>query len=94
MKILITTEGTVKSLWNGSVDWRSLGRVTISRASHVEFCNKKQMWYVKAGRPHHWLRRVLQRISGYRLGEILYWANTREEALDWEQEYFGSGAFG
>ena len=89
MRILITPEGRVKSLWDNCVDWRALGRVTISRASHIEFCNKKQMWYVKAGRPQGWLRRILQRISGYPLGEILHWTNSREEALKWEQKYFG-----
>ena len=37
IKLRITSSGTVQGLWTDVVGWRSLGRMSIRRASSVEF---------------------------------------------------------
>ena len=91
MKLRITPNGTVRGLWDDGVDWPSLGRVSVHRASHVEFCPRRQQWYVQNGQPRTWLRRALQRLLWRPCGEILHWARSREDALAWEREYFAPG---
>ena len=58
MKLRINPDGTVRALWSDTVEWQLLGPVSVRRASHVEFCDRRQMWYVQAGRPTSWLRRI------------------------------------
>jgi hypothetical protein len=94
MKLRIAPDGTVRGLWTDTVDWRSLGPVSVRRASHVEFCHRKQLWYVRRARARSALRRCLQRLTGQPFGEILYLADTREEALRWEQKHYGVGGPG
>lgn len=94
IELRIGADGCVQSLWNGQVDWRALGRVSVRRASHVEFCPRRQLWYVQSGQPRSRWRRALQWVLHRPCGEILHWARTREEALAWEQRYFGPGGDG
>lgn len=94
MKLRITPDGTVHGLWDDAIDWASLGRVCVRRASHVEFGEEQQMWYVRAARPRSALRRMAQRLCGRPFGEILHWANTRDEALAWERRYYEPGGPG
>jgi hypothetical protein len=37
MKLRIAPDGTVRGLWDDAIDWQSLGRVSVRRASSVEF---------------------------------------------------------
>ncbi len=90
-KLRITPDGTVRALWSDEVDWRALGQVSVQRASHVEFCDHRQKWYVQAARPRSWIRRQLQLWSGRPFGEMLHWAATRGEALAWERAHFEPG---
>ncbi len=88
MRITITEDGRVRSLWNDEIDWSLLGPVTITRASHVEFCNKRQRWYVQAAIPRSTLRWLLQKTLRRPFGEVLFQAPTRQEALEWERVHF------
>lgn len=51
MKLIIARDGTIRGLWDDAVDWPTLGRISIRRASHVEFCPQRQRWYVQSGHP-------------------------------------------
>jgi hypothetical protein len=51
MKLRIAPDGTVRGLWDDRIDWPSLGRVSVRRASHVEYCDRRQMWYVRRAQP-------------------------------------------
>ena len=93
-KLRIAPDGTVRSLWTAAVDWGSLGRVSVRRASYVEFCSRKQKWYVQAGEPRSSLRAILQKLTGRPCGEILFQTKTREDALAWEQGHFEPGGPG
>jgi hypothetical protein len=94
MKLRITPDGTVCGLWDDAMNWTSLGRVCVQRASHVEFSARRQMWYVRAGRPQSWWRRALQGLLRRPLGEILHWATTRSDALAWERKHYEPGGLG
>jgi hypothetical protein len=93
-RIRIAPDGTVRALWTDEIDWRSLGRLSVERASHVEFCRRRQMWYVQEARCCNALQCMFQRLTGRPFGAVLFWAKTREEALAWEHEYFGPGGEG
>ena len=94
MKLRINPDGTVRALWSDTVDWQSIGPVSVSRASQVEFCDHRQMWYVRAGLARNALHQILQAVLRRPFGEILYWSPTRDEALEWERGYFGPGGLG
>lgn len=94
MKLRISPDGTVRALWSDAVDWQSIGPVSVRRASHVEFCGHRQMWYVQAGLARNALRFLVQAVLRQPFGEIMHWAPTRSEALDWEREYYGPGGSG
>jgi len=94
MKLRITADGVVQGLWDDGINWTALGHLTIQRASHVEFCDRRQRWYVRAGRPQRWWRRILQRILRRPCGEILHWTTTRAAALAWEIEHYAPGGPG
>ncbi|UCG17097.1 MAG: hypothetical protein JSV19_03510 [Phycisphaerales bacterium] len=66
----------------------------MKRASYVEFHDAIRKWAVRGWRPRSHVRRILQRLTGRPSGEILYMADTRQEALRWEQEYYGIGGPG
>jgi hypothetical protein len=90
-RISIATDGTVRGLWTDDIDWRSLGPVAVRRASHVEFWCRRQMWFVRRGRPRGVLRMILQAVFRRPCGEILHWTVSRADALKWEAVYFGVG---
>jgi len=92
--LCIAADGNVEGLWEDVVDWPSLGPIAVRRASHVEFCDRKQKWYVRAATPVGWLRRFVQRLLRRPCGEILHWATTRKQALAWEHAYYGPGGPG
>ena len=94
MKLRITPAGTVCGLWDDTIDWPSLGRVSVRRASHVEFCDRTQLWRVRFSHSRNALRRILQWVPRRPVGEILHWATTRSAALAWEREHFGPGGPG
>ncbi len=89
IKLRIAEDGVVSGLWSDEIDWRDLGRLRITRASHVEFDEKAQGWTVQIGHPRGLIRRWLQRLTGRPFGEVLHRAPTRAAALEWEREYFG-----
>lgn len=60
-------------LQDDAVDLRPFGHVEVSRASHVEFSNEKQAWYVESAR------------TGKILKDDF---NSRAEAIAWEKEYY------
>lgn len=93
-RIRIAPNGTIRGLWDDRVDWTSLGRVTVRRASHVEYCDRWQQWYVRRARPRSALRRCLQWLTGRLCGEILHWARMRQDALTWEQQHYGISGLG
>ena len=94
MRLRITPDGTVQGLWTDYVDWPALGQVSVRRASHVEFCGRRQQWYVRASRARNALRILLQAVTGRPFGEILHWAGTRHAALAWERRYYEPGGAG
>jgi hypothetical protein len=94
IRLRITAEGTIQGLYSEAVHWPELGALRVHRASHIEFCRRKQWWYIQAGTPRTTLRRVLQALTGLAFGEILHWAETRKAALAWEQAYFAPGGPG
>ena len=93
-KLRIAPDGSVRGLWTDEIDWRPLGRVSVTRASHVEFCDRRQLWYVRTGQPKGLMRRVLQDVLGRPLGEIIHWARSREAALGWERCQYQPGGPG
>ena len=94
IKLRITVDGAVHGLWSDAVDWQGLGPVSVHRASHVEFCETCQMWFVRASWPSGRIRRLLQRLLCRPFGEVLHRARTRRAALDWERAYFEPGGAG
>jgi hypothetical protein len=69
-------------------------RLTVRRASRVEFDDSIQPWVVRGWKPTSCIRRFVPWLTGRPFDKILYRANTREEALPWEQDYFGLGGPG
>ena len=93
-KLRIAPDGSVQGLWTDEFDWPAIGQVSVTRASHVEFCARRQMWYVRAGRLKSRVRRLLQLMLDRPLGEILHWARSRADALEWEQAHYEPGGAG
>jgi len=56
----------------------TLGQVDVERASHVEFCNDMQKWYVQSAKTL----------------EILDYFDDRQKALAWEREYYSPAGDG
>lgn len=78
ISLQITADGGVQMLQDDAVDLRELGEIEVTRASHVEFDNEKQMWFVQSART----------------GKFLYWAKTRTEALAYEKEWYSPDGAG
>lgn len=78
VKLQITAQGGVRMLQDDAVDLRKLGKVIVTRASHVEFCNRTQKWYVQSARTK----------------KYLYRAQTRAQALAWEKRFYSPSGKG
>ncbi len=91
IRLRITPEGRIRGLWTDAVNFTALGHTIVRRASHVEFDGRKQMWYVREAVPSRRLRRIVQKLTGWALGEIIAWAPSRQAALALEHELFQPG---
>lgn len=78
MKILVTKEGGVQMLHDDVAALETLGKVEISRASHVEFDNEKQKWFVQSAKTM----------------KVLGFFDSRELALAWERDFYSPGGDG
>jgi len=88
IKLRISQDGIVTGLWDDQIDWRNLGQLRVTRASHIEFDEQEQVWTVQIGQPKGLIRRWLQRLTGRPFGEIPHRTTTRAAALEWERVYF------
>lgn len=75
----ITNQGGVQMLQDDQVDLREFGSIEVTRASHVEFDNAKQTWFVQSAKTLEVLRDDFK---------------TRDEALTWEKQYYSPGGQG
>ena len=72
MHILLTKEGGIQMLHDDIAELETLGTVEVERASHVEYDNDRQQWYVQSAKTL----------------EILDYFDDRASALAWEKEYY------
>jgi hypothetical protein len=72
MNIIFTPTGVGRCLYTEAIPLERLGKLSVERASQVEFCNRLQAWRVSVE------------------GSVLFCAPTRQQCLDWEQQYFES----
>jgi hypothetical protein len=93
-KIRIAPDGTVRGLWTDEINWTSLGRAAVERASHVEFCRRRQQWFVREGQARNALRALLETLLRRHFGRVLHWSGSRADALAWEHDYFSPGGPG
>ncbi len=89
IRLRITTDGRIRGLWTDAVDFAAIGHTRVRRASHVEFNEKRQMWYVREAVPRGLVRRCMQHIIRRPIGRILAWAPTRHSALEQEAAIIG-----
>ena len=94
IKLRISREGVVQSLWADEIQWVDLGVVQVRRASHVEFDEAGQCWCVQEGKPTSTVRRWLQWLLRRSMGQVLHRAATRQAALAWEHDHFQPGGPG
>ncbi len=78
MTLEVTPDGNIRCLYTDVVDLSQLGRLSISRASQIEFDNYLRKWMVTSSKT----------------GKRLYSATTRESALEWERQYYSPGGRG
>ena len=93
-RIRIAPDGTVRGLWTDEMDWLSLGKAAVKRASHVEFSERRQLWYVRDGQARKALRAFLETLIRRHFGRVLHWSESRTGALAWEHDYFSPGGPG
>jgi len=79
IELEITATGGVQMLADDSLDLRDMGEVKTKRASHVEFDNDKQCWFVQSAKTLEILK------DGF---------SNRGEALAWEKEYYSPSGKG
>ena len=91
IRLRITPDGRIRGLWTDAVNFTALGRTSVRRASHVEFDGLRQMWYVREAVPSGRLRRVVQKLTGRAMGEIIARAPSRWAALALEHRLFQPG---
>jgi len=72
MHILLTKDGGIQMLHDDIAELETLGRVDVERASHVEYDNAKQKWYVQSAKTL----------------EIFKYFDDRASALAWEKEFY------
>ncbi|MCH7592002.1 MAG: hypothetical protein IH989_04370 [Planctomycetes bacterium] len=89
IRLRITADGRIRGLWTDAVDFTAIGHTRVRRASHVEFDERRQMWYVREAVPRGLVRRCMQFVGRRPLGRILVWAPTRQSALEQEAAIFG-----
>ena len=90
-KLRITHDGRICGLWSDDMRLREIGVLKVRRASHVEFDDRQQCWFVREAQPVSHLRQWLQRLFGRPLGRVLHRAANRSLALAWEHEHFQPG---
>lgn len=73
ISLQITPQGGIQMLQDDAVPLTEFGKVEVERASHVEFCNEEQGWYVESAK------------TGKRLASGF---KTRGEAITWEKKYY------
>lgn len=78
VQLQITAKGGIRMLQDDAIDLRKLGKVIVTRASHVEFDNEAQTWYVQSAKT----------------GKYLYRARTRARALAWEKRFYSPSGKG
>jgi len=66
----------------------------VRRASHVEFDEKRQMWYVREAVPRGLVRRLIQRVVRRPVGRIIARSRTRHAALQVESAFYQPGGRG
>jgi hypothetical protein len=94
IKLRITTDGRISGLWTDTVQMQDIGLVHVRRASHVEFDDCRQCWFVREAQPKKRLTNLWYRLLGQPVGRILHQSRTRKEALTWEHEHFAPGGPG
>ena len=84
--ISIDSAGTVRSQYTDSLAalLRDIGPIHVERASHVEFCNEHQAWFVDM------LENPDLSIGSFRVGPF----SRRKDALWWEIDYIQSRLLG
>jgi hypothetical protein len=71
---VFTPDGIAHGLYTEAIDLTRIGRLTVKRASQIEFNDRAQCWEV-------------QTLGG----RMIFSAPTRQQCLDWEQQYFTIG---
>lgn len=79
VEVQVTARGGVRMLHDDRAGLEALGPVSTTRASHVEFDQRRQRWYVQSARTE----RILA-------DDFL----SRAEALAWEREYYSPSGKG
>ena len=80
INLQITKKGGVQMLHDDTLDLCELGcDVQVQRASHVEFNNETKFWYVQSAKTLKILRTNFK---------------SREDALNWEKQYYGPNGEG
>ena len=69
--IYFTPDGKGRALYNETVDLSAIGRLSIKRATRIEFSDKAQAWRVYSPRGR----------------KALFSSPSREACLAWEQQY-------
>ena len=79
INLQLTDDGSLEMLHDDSFDTSYFGIPKIKRASHVEFDNEKSKWKVTSAKTKKILKENF---------------NTRQEAINWEKEYYSPGTKG
>lgn len=79
ISLRITPQGGVQMLHDDALDLTELGSIEMIRASHVEFNNENQYWFVQSARS----LKILA--TGFK---------TRAEALAWEKSFYSPDGAG
>ena len=91
IKMRITPDGRIQSLWTDDAQLQDLGTLKVRRASHVEFDDQQQCWIVREAQPINNLRHWLQWLFGQPTERVLHRAANRSDALAWEYKHFQPG---
>jgi len=73
MNLIVNLDGTASCLWDEAIDLTKLGKVTVRRASRIEWDAQMQQW---------WVRRETD-------GQCVFRSTSRNECLRWERENEG-----